>query len=195
MWGCTLAALRCINSPLGKLTDFSSFLMCKSAYLRCNRFVLQIYISSVRFATSVEQCRKKHHVSTCSLVNQDCVVKVNSPLLGFSKVHVNMVSFSSQSSRWGMGVIALQEPGPHQTQRWQRTDGEVLIFTRTRTSRDHPASALSSHLTNFTGGEAHCLPHLTLRSLRETVEVENEERHSEDSFSGLCPVFIWANNP
>lgn len=140
-----------INAPLGKLTitvvalKVAWCLQCNIfASLKCNRFVLtRNWCKSILALSDCNQCwaifyhveKNNNHVNTCS-----------SPLLGFSKVHVNMVSFSSQSSSWGGHQAA--RAGPHQTQRWQHTDGEVLVFTRTRTSRDHPASALSSHLTN-----------------------------------------------
>ncbi len=71
---------------------------------------------------------------------------------------------------------------PHQTHRGRRTDGEVLVFTRTRPSRDHPATPVSTH---FTGGEARRLPHLTATSLWERVKEGNEEQHGGGRRGGI----------
>lgn len=84
------------------------------------------------------------HYPSCEHLQPTC--KGEHPRSSFSKVNVNIVSFRSLSSSC-VGHQAARA-GPHEKQRGQRADGEVLVFTRTWTSRDHPVSALSSHPMN-----------------------------------------------
>lgn len=98
------------------------------------------------------------------------------------EVNVNTMSSGSWSSSW-VGHQA-ERAGPHQTRRGRRTDGEVLVFTRTRPSRDHPAAVLSSHLTNtlyrrWSSSSASFNGYIPVG----TSEEGNQEQHREACFT------------
>lgn len=87
------------------------------------------------------------------------------------------------------GSSKLKEPGPSRPGEGQRTDGEVLVFTRTGPPETTlPLRYQVISLTHFTGGEAHRLPHLTVISLWERVKEGNEEQRREDVFIRRCTL-------